>query len=172
MKEYRVRTCTLEDLLKLRQISVETFLETFEGENTPEDMEKYVEENLSLERLSQELSLEDSVFLLVEKEDEVPAYMKLNFEKAQTEPGHHGSLEIQRIYVKEQYKNLKIGQLLMKKAIELGRERSLDYIWLGVWEKNHKAIRFYEKLGFVKFDTHVFVLGDDAQTDHLMKLAL
>lgn len=98
--------------------------------------------------------------------------MKLNFEKAQTEPGHDNTLEVQRIYVLGKYKGKHIGKSLMEKTIEIGKENDLNYIWLGVWEHNVGAIRFYEMLGFEKFDSHIFVLGEDEQTDNLMKLIL
>jgi ribosomal protein S18 acetylase RimI-like enzyme len=81
-------------------------------------------------------------------------------------------MEIQRIYVLKEHKGKGIGKRMIEKAAAIGREKSLQYIWLGVWEHNRAAIAFYEKLGFLKFDSHVFVLGEDHQIDHLMKRAL
>ncbi|MDB1969286.1 MAG: GNAT family N-acetyltransferase [Clostridium sp.] len=81
-------------------------------------------------------------------------------------------MEVQRIYVLQGYKGKIIGKILMQKSIEIGRNSGLNYIWLGVWENNISAIKFYERQGFIKFDTHVFKLSDDEQTDNLMKLAL
>ena len=66
----------------------------------------------------------------------------------------------------------KIGQLFYQKALEIATQHKLRYIWLGVWEENKNAINFYEKNGFVAFDKHIFKLGDDPQTDILMKLSL
>jgi len=98
--------------------------------------------------------------------------MKLNLDKTQTESEHDNTLEVQRIYVLREYKGKQIGKLLMQKAIEIGKSNNLNYIWLGVWENNINAIKFYEKLGFEKFDTHIFKLGEDEQIDNLMKLIL
>ena len=109
---------------------------------------------------------------IVKNNENVVAYMKLNFDKAQTEPGHHNTLELQRIYILKEFKGKHIGKQLIQKTIEIGKENNLDYIWLGVWEYNLDAIKFYEKQGFKKFDTHIFKLGDDEQTDYLMKLIL
>ena len=103
---------------------------------------------------------------------EAAAYMKINSDKAQTEPGHPSTLEVQRIYVLQEYKGKHIGKKLIQKAIETGKTYDLHYIWLGVWENNRNAIKFYEKQGFIKFDTHIFDLGEEAQTDNLMKLQL
>ena len=172
MNNYKIIRCTLKEIEELKEISEKTFIETFAEENTKEDMENYLKENFCYEKMEEEINNEGSIFYLVKCEDEVAAYMKVNFEKAQTESGYDNSLEIQRIYVLEKYKGKKIGKILMEKAKELGRTHNLEYIWLGVWENNFPAIKFYEKQGFEKFDTHIFVLGDDEQTDNLMKFVL
>jgi diamine N-acetyltransferase len=86
--------------------------------------------------------------------------------------GNNNSLEIERIYVLQEFQGKKVGQMLFGKAVEIAKQKNADYIWLGVWEKNIKAIRFYEKNGFVPFGKHLFKLGDDEQTDIMMKLVL
>lgn len=168
----KLRKCGREDLPMLKQICEKTFVETFGEENSEEDMEQYLKETFSEEVLKKELVEQNSLYYLALVEERPAGYMKLNFREAQTEQGHENAVEIQRIYVLQEVKGLGIGRMMMEKALEIGRERSLQYVWLGVWEHNHAAIAFYEKLGFVKFDTHVFVLGEDHQTDHLMKRAL
>ena len=172
MEKFLIKECSLEDIEKVRHISEKTFYETFSNENTKEDMENYLKENFSYEQVESEIKNNNSRFYIVEHNKEVVAYMKLNFDKAQTEQGHNNTLEIQRIYVLQEYKSNHIGKRLIQKAIEIGRDKHLNYIWLGVWENNINAIKFYEKQGFEKFDTHVFKLGEDEQTDNLMKLIL
>ena len=66
----------------------------------------------------------------------------------------------------------KVGQLLYEKAMAIAGELAVNYVWLGVWEKNARAIRFYSKNGFEPFDKHIFKLGDDVQTDIMMKKPL
>ncbi len=168
----KIRECTAEDLEIIRSISEITFVETFGADNREEDMKAYLQENFSVEKLYEELSDSRSRYLLVFVSDQPAAYMKINFGEAQTEKGHEHSLEVQRIYVEKKYKGQKIGQKLIEKAVETAKAENLKYIWLGVWEHNTAAIRFYEKMGFVRFDRHVFMLGDDIQTDDLMKLEL
>lgn len=172
MEKFLIKECNLEDIENIRYISEKTFCETFAGENTKEDMESYIKENLSYEKIENEVNNTNSKFYLVFSNNEIAAYMKVNFDKAQTEEGHNNTLEVQRIYVLKEYKNKSIGKKLMNKAIEVAKKNNLEYIWLGVWEKNINAIRFYEKQGFVKFDTHIFKLGEDEQVDNLMKLML
>src|SRR5690606_2609409 len=81
-------------------------------------------------------------------------------------------LEIERIYVLKDFHGKKVGQLLYDKAIEVAKEKKSDYIWLGVWEENPRAINFYKKNGFVEFDKHIFKLGNDEQLDIMMTLKL
>lgn len=172
MKKILIKECSLEDIEKVKLISEKTFYETFSNDNTKEDMENYLKENFSYEQVEREIKNNYSKFYIVENDEEVVAYMKLNFDNAQTEKDHYNTIEVQRIYVLQEYKGKQIGKKLMQKAIEIAKDKNLNYIWLGVWEHNINAIKFYEKLGFKKFDTHIFKLGDDEQTDYLMKLIL
>jgi ribosomal protein S18 acetylase RimI-like enzyme len=104
--------------------------------------------------------------------DSVIGYLKINFGSAQTEPQEDKALEIERIYVVHHFHGKKIGQLLFEKAIQIAQQKKVTFVWLGVWEENHRAIQFYTKNGFEAFDKHIFVLGDDEQTDIMMKLTL
>ena len=168
----KIRKINIDDLETLRYLSIQTFKETFEEVNTEEDMQKYLDENLSLERLKSELENLDSEFYFIENENKNLGYLKLNFENAQTEKVEENYFEIERIYVLKAFLGQKIGQILFDKAIEIGREKNLEYVWLGVWEENHRAIKFYEKNGFEIFGKHDFVLGEDVQTDLLMKMKI
>ena len=168
----QIRKLDITDLENLQKISITTFRETFEEVNSEKDMQKYLDENLSLERLKNELENLDSEFYFIENENKNLGYLKLNFGNAQTEKVEENYFEIERIYVLKAFLGQKIGQILFDKAIEIGREKNLEYVWLGVWEENHRAIRFYGKNGFEIFGKHDFVLGKDVQTDLLMKLKL
>ena len=168
----KIRKINIDDLEALRNLSIQTFKETFEEVNTEEDMQKYLLENLSIEKLKTELENPNSEFYSAENNDDILGYLKLNFKDAQTEKLEENHFEIERIYVLKAFLGQKIGQILFDKAIEIGREKNLEYVWLGVWEENHRAIRFYGKNGFEIFGKHDFVLGEDVQTDLLMKMKI
>lgn len=168
----QIRKLNTTDLENLRKISIQTFKETFSDVNTEEDMQKYLVEKLSVEKLKSELENVNSEFYFAENNDEILGYLKLNFKDAQTEKVEENHFEIERIYILKAFLGQKIGQILFDKAIEIGRERNLEYVWLGVWEENYRAIKFYEKNGFKIFGKHKFVLGKDVQTDLLMKLLI
>jgi ribosomal protein S18 acetylase RimI-like enzyme len=167
-----IRKATLEDLTALQLLAKETFFETFAGANTEEDMRKYMAENFSDGKMTAELRNPDSQFFLAWEEDVPVGYLKINAGKAQTELQDETSLEIERIYVKSAYHGKKVGQILYEKALETAQLENKAYLWLGVWEENPKAIRFYEKNGFVAFDKHIFKFGEDEQTDVMMKKIL
>lgn len=160
------------DALALQQIGRQTFQETFATSNTQENMAKYLEEGFAIQKLEKELSDQEAAFYFAKEGEKVIGYLKLNFGASQTELKDNTAVEIERIYVLKEYHGLKVGQLLYEKALAIARERKASYVWLGVWEENPRAISFYKKNGFVEFDKHVFHLGEDAQTDIMMKLEL
>jgi len=156
----------------LRTISTQTFTETFANQNSESDISKYVSENLSTKQLSEELNSKDSSFYFLKLNSHIIGYLKLNTGEAQTELKNTMSIEIERIYVKQELHRQHFGQLLLNKAIEIAKEHDYQYIWLAVWELNLNAIAFYKKHSFVEFDKHSFQLGDDVQLDIMMKLEL
>ncbi|MEI8141677.1 MAG: GNAT family N-acetyltransferase [Chitinophagia bacterium] len=172
MNEIQINKIGIEQIEQLQQIGRQTFSETFAESNTAENMAKYLEEAYAHEKLKAELSDPNSVFYFAMMGQDVIGYLKLNFGASQTELNHNDALEIERIYVAKAFHGKKVGQLLFDTAIQVAKEQHLAYIWLGVWENNKRAIQFYTKNGFIEFDQHVFVLGDEAQTDIMMKLQL
>lgn len=162
----------LENISDLQKIGKQTFFETFADSNSEEDMQKYLEESFALEKLENELKNPDSEFYFAKDNEKVVGYLKVNFGDSQTELKDNLALEIERIYVLKDYHGKKVGQKLYEKAIEIAKEKAMEYVWLGVWEENHRAIKFYQKNGFEVFDKHIFVLGNDEQTDIMMKLKL
>jgi ribosomal protein S18 acetylase RimI-like enzyme len=105
-------------------------------------------------------------------EDTIIGYLKINTGLSQTEIVEGNALEIERIYVSKDFHGKKVGQALYNKAIAIAIEKNVDYVWLGVWENNLRAIGFYRKNGFEEFDKHIFRLGNEEQTDIMMKLDL
>jgi ribosomal protein S18 acetylase RimI-like enzyme len=155
--------------LQLQKICKQTFSETYASGNTEDDMTKYLSEEFSLDKLEAELNDKDSAFYFALLDSRPVGYLKINLGQSQTEMQGGNSMEIQRIYVLNEFQGKKVGKSLYKKALEIAQQKRLDFIWLGVWEENPKAIQFYEKIGFKAFDKHHFVVGDDDQTDIMMK---
>lgn len=172
MDTITIRKATQGDVTLVQQIGRETFFETFAAANTQADMQTYLNENFSQAKVSAELSNPESLYFIAWEGQMPIGYLKVNIGQTQTELQDEASLEIERIYVKSAYHGKKVGQLLYEKALELARLHNKAYLWLGVWEQNPKAIRFYEKNGFIAFDKHVFRFGNDEQIDVMMKKEL
>jgi ribosomal protein S18 acetylase RimI-like enzyme len=167
-----VKEVTINEILLLQSIGIQTFSETFAVSNTEENMSNYLKEGFSIEKLTGEINNVHSKFYFALDLGRVIGYLKLNFGASQTELKDSQALEIERIYVLNEYQGKKVGQLLYDKAIQVATQMQVDYVWLGVWEENQRALSFYRKNGFVEFDKHIFKLGDDEQTDIMMKLQL
>lgn len=163
-----IKKCTLEDLQTLQEISYQTFNETFKDQNSPENMTVYLEKAFNLSQLDTELSNASSQFFFVYVNDEVAGYLKVNSDDAQSEEMGDDALEIERIYVKNDFKKQGLGKDLLNKAVEIAFETNKKKIWLGVWENNENAIAFYRKMGFVQSGVHSFYMGDEEQTDLIM----
>lgn len=172
MESIEIKKVSPVDLSQLQQIGKQTFFETFSSGNTEENMTKYLEEGFSIHKLTAEINDKNTEFYFASLGSEVIGYLKLNFGSTQTEIKDDKAVEIERIYVLKEYHGKSVGQLLYQKAMEMAKQIHADYVWLGVWEENPRAISFYKKNGFVEFDKHIFKLGDDEQTDIMMKLKL
>lgn len=167
-----IRKVSQNDLDQLQAIGKQTFYETFAAGNTEENMKKYLDEGFAAAQLKAQLNDPNSEFYFATLHDTVIGYLKLNFGRSQTELQDDKALEIERIYVLKEFHGRKVGQLLYEKAMEIAKQKAAGYVWLGVWEENLRAISFYKKNGFVEFDKHIFKLGNDEQTDIMMKLQL
>lgn len=172
MNTITIDKVSLADINQMQSIGRETFIETFAEHNTAEDMQTYMDTSFTTTKLTEELNDPNSAFYFAVFDTKVIGYLKLNFGKSQTELKDENSIEIERIYVLKAFHGKKAGQLLYEKALQIARLAQVDYIWLGVWEKNQRAIQFYKKNGFVEFDKHIFTLGSDKQTDIMMRLKL
>jgi len=175
-----VRRCTLDDLQSLKQISTTTFIQAFARYNTQENMDQYVSTAFTDEKLTRELNNTESEFYFLfasetHASDTPAAYLKINYGNAQSEQIEAGAdcLEVERIYVLEEYQKQGYGKILMDVAFQRARELGKSTVWLGVWEHNRPALNFYTtKCGFERCGEHKFVLGDDVQTDYIMKKAV
>lgn len=172
MNHIEIKRVSLNDISLLQIVGRQTFSETFSAVNTAENMKKYLEEAFSVDKLTAELKDKNAEFYFATLGHQVIGYLKVNYGPSQTELKDKDTIEIERIYVLKEFHGKKVGQLLYEKAIQIAVQRQAPFVWLGVWEKNHRAQSFYRKNGFVAFDKHIFKLGNDVQTDIMMKLSL
>ena len=162
----------MENLESLKEFSRETFYASFGDRNSPENMLLYDVHHFADEQLRSELLNPYSRFFFAKLGEDIVGYMKINQADAQTVLPNDGGMELERIYVGQQLKGRGIGKALLEKTVRLAKKAGAMYIWLGVWEHNTQAISFYERNGFLTCSQHNFRLGNDEQTDLLMKRIL
>ncbi|MBK6914285.1 MAG: GNAT family N-acetyltransferase [Ignavibacteriales bacterium] len=167
-----VSKAKLAELNELLIVAAKTFYDTFSEVNTEEDMKMYLAEHFTFEKLSSEFNNPYSEFYIATLNDRIIGYLKINFGQAQTETIQNNTIEIERIYVLKEFQGHKVGNLLLDKAFEAAKQKKINFVWLGVWEKNVKAISFYKKNGFTESGKHLFKLGTEEQTDIIMKKKL
>jgi ribosomal protein S18 acetylase RimI-like enzyme len=170
MDHFKITKVTKNDCEALHAIAVTTFTETYSPFNTEENMRDYLTNDYALEQLTREVNNPNSEFYFAVLDQRVIGFLKLNFAEAQTELKDATSVEIERIYVLNEFQGQKIGQLLFEKALGITKKRGCQYLWLCVWENNPKAIRFYQKNGLTPCDKHIFKFGNEEQIDIMMKI--
>jgi diamine N-acetyltransferase len=165
-----IRKAIPEDLGDLLHVARTAFLQAFTAGNKPENVEAYLQEAFTLDQFAKELDESASMFFVAEKDGEIIGYTKVNQVPVQTDIHDPESLEIARLYVLEEHLGSGLGKLLLDTAIDFAKQNQKKYLWLGVWEMNARAIRFYEKNGLQIFGSHPFPFGDEIQTDYLMRI--
>lgn len=169
---HTIRPAAIDDAAALSRLAAATFRETFESENAPEDMARYLAEAFTPEQQAAEIADPASTVLLAEHhgeshEAELVGYAHLVAGPVPEAVRGPAPLELKRIYVARAWHGQGVAQALMLAAIEAARARGARTLWLGVWERNPRAVAFYAKYGFTRVGEHTFVLGSDAQTDWL-----
>ncbi|MFX0555970.1 GNAT family N-acetyltransferase [Maribacter sp. CXY002] len=153
-------------------MSITTFTEAFQKDNDPQDFQDYLAKAFSANILREELCNPDSHFYFVHHNDKLVGYFKLNFNSAQTDIKLKDTVELERIYVVKAHQGKKIGAAILSKVKGMVSNTQKSFLWLGVWEHNVNAIKFYKKHGFYQFGTHPYFIGKDEQTDWLMRFDL
>lgn len=171
MSDISIRQATPEDAKLLTNLAYTTFWDAFahHPKNAPEDLAHYMRQAFNVEQLSTELADPKSIFLLAEVEDEIAGYAKIIIDNIEPGITAEQPIELSRLYSQQKFLGQGVGQTLMDACFERAKEENRDVMWLGVWEYNPRAQRFYEKNGFRVVGSHTFLLGSDPQTDLLMQ---
>ena len=167
-----IQKITVKESQELAHFSASTFYETFASCNTKEDMDMYLLEKCSEEKMAAELSEAGNHFFFARLNSEIVGYIKLRTSVFPLQLETKNCIEIERIYVASTFHGKKIGAQLMQFCLNYAKDRHFSILWLAVWEHNSKAYEFYKKWGFEKFGDHIFMLGKDKQKDILLKKTL
>lgn len=156
----------------LTRLAFITFMESYYSKNEESLFDKYVAEKLNPAQLSEEWQDPNSFFYFAKWKGEICGYLKINFEDAQTETHDSDWMEIERIYILKAYQRKNLGTSLFNFTLTQANNRHINFIWVGVWKENRKAISFYEKLGFEHSGVHLFDFGGELQEDYIMQFRI
>lgn len=164
-----IRVATTADLANLRKLAIDAFINAYAVFNKETDMQQYLKENFSEDVLRAELTNPEIVILVAEQENEILGYVKL-VPGGSEDLKFNRPLEIARLYSAVQAIGSGIGKMLVTAVWDFARKNSYDGIWLGVWQKNFRAVNFYQREGFRITGVTDFKLGDDVQDDFVMAM--
>ena len=163
-----IRSAVPRDAATLSEFAERTFRDTFGPDNTLENMDLYVAGVFGVERQHAELADPRGSVLLIELNASVVGYAQMTSGAPPHGIGSTPAIELQRFYIAQEYHGLGLAQRLMRRTLDTAFEHDAKTLWLGVWERNARAISFYRKLGFADVGAHVFMLGNDQQIDRIM----
>ncbi|MBE7173659.1 MAG: GNAT family N-acetyltransferase [Williamsia sp.] len=171
-RQVTIREATIYDAGTIADLSRSTFYDTFASDNTEENMIIFMSRQFTRDALLAEVGIRSNLFFLAYCDGELAGYVKLRESKGPPELKEVPTMEIARLYVVKSMLGKGIGRALMKYSLDIARSRQKKAVWLAVWEKNERAMRFYTQWGFTTFSKQVFVLGTDLQNDWIMKKEL
>ena len=167
-----IRQVTPEDTMALVHLSRKTFVDAFGSMNTPTDMAIYVRDNMNPICLKREIEDVNNIFYFITNNNKLCGYCKIRTSDPPLFLSKKRAIELERLYILEEYQNKKMGEKLLVHVLNYAKAQLYEFVWLGVWEYNFAAIRFYERHGFVRIGAHDFLLGNDLQTDLLFSVEL
>lgn len=168
-----IRPAAHADTAALAALAERTFRDAFARFNTLEDMDAYVGDAFTPDRVQSELSDTGNTFLLVFSVGDPPVgYAKLRDGDVDRDVTGPAPIELQRIYVDPDVIGDGVGTALLRACFDTATSLGKQTLWLGVWERNERALAFYERWNFERVGSHPFLLGKDNQTDIVMQRAI
>jgi len=164
---WSVRRALGADAERLHEIAEATFRDTFGSSNTDEDMDLHCSRAFTPEAQARELDdpAMDTFVIDDPRGDRFAAYAQIRSGAKPPSVQSERPIELQRFYVRSEFHGGGLAKILMDAVLSRAREKRADTLWLGVWEENPRAIRFYEKCGFRPVGDQTFLLGTDPQRD-------
>ena len=172
METPTIRIATPEDAALLSELAASIFHATFAAENSPEDMKAYMDDAFTVERQTGEIADPRTTVFLAFVDGEPAGYAKIHTGEAPACVAGDRPIELARLYADGRWHGRGVGAALLEACFDAARAGGFRTMWLGVWERNWRAIAFYRKWGFAECGSQVFQLGSDPQTDLVMSRAL
>ena len=167
-----MRAALPQDAAVLADLARATFYDAFAADNDASDMALHLERAYGVPQQTAEIEDSRITTLLVEEGGSAIAYAQIRNDQIPACVSGPAPVELWRFYVDRQWHGRGVAAALMDRVKVEARARGAKTLWLGVWERNHRARAFYAKCGFIDAGEHIFLFGTDPQTDRVMTLAL
>lgn len=168
----KLRKAKIEEVPAVRELAIEVYTDTFAEHNTPENLHAFFKDSYSAEKFNSEFHEPKSALFIALDDLKIVGFLRLRQSNEVDKYLGNNHIELHRLYVHRDYHGSSVAKMFMEEAMKYAREKKHEWIWLGVWEKNFRAQKFYGKWGFEKFSEHIFQMGDDPQIDWLLKKKL
>ena len=163
-----IRRAMPDDATALAAFGSRLFAETFGAANRPDDIARYLAATYGPAHQTRELADPSLTYLVAEADGTMAGFVLLRSGATPASVVSPRPLEILRFYVDRPFQGAGVSRALMAECVAEARRRGATALWLGVWERNARAIRFYEKSGFRDVGSQDFMLGSDRQIDLVM----
>ena len=172
MSAFTIRRAALSDASALAELAARTFAETFAADNTAEDLDAHLHEAYGVAQQTAEIEDREVVTLLAFRGPELVGYAQVRRQSVPSCVVVQRPIELHRFYLAASAQGTELAAQLMLAARAAAQDLGGLHMWLGVWERNPRAIAFYRKTGFELVGSHIFMVGSDAQTDLVLVAAL
>jgi ribosomal protein S18 acetylase RimI-like enzyme len=171
MKEFNIRKASLKDAVTIANVAKLAFYQAFAEHpaNSPDDMKAYTDKAFAVETISEDLKDKSVHYFVAELDGEIIGYAKIKQDAKIDCVKANAPIEICRLYLLEEYTGKGFGAKLMQHCLGFAKKNGHDVVWLGVWEYNYRAQKFYQKFGFKRVGEHIFQLGNDPQIDWILQ---
>lgn len=170
--QIEIRRATAADARLISVLGAVTFYEAYFEQDSPPDLANYIHESFNLDKIRAELEDENATFFIIYLNTHAVGYAKLREDSKADCVNNETAIELQRIYTVERVFGKGIGERLLKHCLEFAKRKGFKSLWLGVWEENRRAQRFYEKHGFCRVGQLTFPYGDSVGINFVLEKAL
>ena len=167
-----IRKASVDDAVLISVLASTTFYEAYFEQDESSNLAGYIHESFDIETVQAEIEDPRSTFFLIFLGGKAVGYARLIDDSTTDGVADDRVVELKRIYILERLWGAGIGDRLLVRCIETARKRGFQTIWLGVWEENQRAQRFYAKYGFCQIGTVTFPYGDVDGTNLVLQLSL
>ena len=168
----KISQATVSDAKLISVLGAVSFYEAYFEQDTAHDLANYIHESFELAKIRTEIEDKHAAFFIIYADEKAVGYAKLREGSKVDCIKNENSIELQRIYTIERVYGKGIGESLLKHCLETAKLKGFETLWLGVWEENIRAQKFYAKYGFARVGEITFPYGETVGINFVLEKVL